>query len=217
MLTAPNQSWSMDFVSDALFNGHKFRALTVVDNYTRECLTIKAAPSLSGADVVRALARIVDERRGKPLRIQVDKGPEFISFALDKWAYETGVTLDFSRPGKPTDNAFIESFNGSLRDECLNTNWFMSLENARKKLENWRQDYNHFRPHSSLADTAPALFARQFAIASTPLDSLARSCAVHGRRSRLSRSSQKLSQLFSSNIWRGQGEPQPSRVTIPSP
>ena len=87
----------MDFVSDALFNGHKFRALTVVDNYTRECLTIKAAPSLSGADVVRALARIVDERRGKPLRIQVDKVPEFISFALDKWAYETGVTLDFSR------------------------------------------------------------------------------------------------------------------------
>jgi putative transposase len=170
LLTAPNQSWSMDFVSDALFNGHKFRALTVVDNYTRECLAIEAAPSLSGADVVRALQRVVSERKAKPGRIQADNGPEFISLALDKWAYEIGVTLDFSRPGKPTDNAFIESFNGSLRDECLNTNWFMSLDDARQKLENWRQDYNHFRPHSSLADTAPALFARQFAIASTSSD-----------------------------------------------
>lgn len=127
----------MDFVSDALFNGHKFRALAVVDNHTRECLAIEAAPTLTGSDVVQALTRIVGERGASPVRIQADNGPEFVSLALDKWAYEQGVTLDFSRPGKPTDNAFIESFNGSLRDECLNTHWFMSLPDARQKLENW--------------------------------------------------------------------------------
>ncbi|WP_442952013.1 IS3 family transposase [Orrella sp. JC864] len=164
ILTAANQSWSMDFVSDSLFNGAKFRALTVVDNFTRECLAIEVGQSLTGADVVRALSRIVVERGTRPSRIQADNGPEFVSLALDRWAYDKGVTLDFSRPGKPTDNAFIESFNGSLRDECLNTTWFMSLEDARQKLENWRQDYNHFRPHSALADTAPALFARQITL-----------------------------------------------------
>ncbi|AKZ28967.1 transposase [Ralstonia solanacearum] len=173
VLTAPNQSWSMDFVSDALFNGNKFRALTVVDNHTRECLAIEAAPSLNGSDVVRVLQAIVIRRGMVPARIQADNGPEFVSLALDKWAYEAGVTLDFSRPGKPTDNAFIESFNGSLRDECLNTYWFLSLEDARQKLENWRHDYNHFRPHSALDDTAPALFARQFAITPTTPASLA--------------------------------------------
>ena len=88
-------------------------------------------------------------------------GPEFVSLVLDRWAYDNRVTLDFSRPGKPTDNAFIESFNGSLRDECLNTSWFMSLDDAREKIESWRQDYNHFRPHSSLGDVTPALFTRQ--------------------------------------------------------
>ncbi|MHA6844034.1 IS3 family transposase, partial [Ralstonia pseudosolanacearum] len=173
VFTAPNQSWSMDFVSDALFNGNKFRALTVVDNHTRECLAIEAAPSLNGSDVVRVLQAIVIRRGMVPARIQADNGPEFVSLALDKWAYEAGVTLDFSRPGKPTDNAFIESFNGSLRDECLNTYWFLSLEDARQKLENWRHDYNHFRPHSALDDTAPALFARQFAITPTTPASLA--------------------------------------------
>jgi putative transposase len=162
VLTRPNQSWSMDFVSDALFDGRKFRALTVVDNHTRECLAIEVAQSLTGDDVVRVLANIAKERHQYPLRAQADNGPEFVSLALDKWAYENGVTLDFSRPGKPTDNPFIESFNGSLRDECLNTNWFMSLEDAKEKIETWRQDYNHFRPHSSLADVPPVLFARQF-------------------------------------------------------
>jgi len=122
VLTGPNQSWSMDFVSDALFDGRKFRALTVVDNHTRECLAFEVAQSLTGDDVVRVLTNIVKERHQYPLRIQTDNGPEFISLAIDKWAYENGVTLDFSRPGKPTDNPFIESFNGSLRDECLNTN-----------------------------------------------------------------------------------------------
>lgn len=162
VLTRPNQSWSMDFVSDALFDGRKFRALNVVDNHTRECLAIEVAQSLTGDDVVRVLANIAKERHQYPLRAQADNGPEFDSLALDKWAYENGVTLDFSRPGKPTDNPFIESFNGSLRDECLNTNWFMSLEDAKEKIETWRQDYNHFRPHSSLADVPPVLFAKQF-------------------------------------------------------
>ena len=162
VLTGPNQSWSMDFVSDALFDGRKFRALTVVDNHTRECLAIEVAQSLTGDDVVRVLTNIANERRQYPPRTQADNGPEFVSLALDKWAYENGVTLDFSRPGKPTDNPFVESFNGSLRDECLNTNWFMSLEDAQAKIETWRQDYNHFRPHSSLDDVPPALFAKQF-------------------------------------------------------
>ncbi len=162
-MTAANQSWSMDFVSDALFNGQRFRALTLVDNFTRECLAIEPGQSLTGADVVRILTHVSERRQAFPRRIQADNGPEFISLALDKWAYENAVTLDFSRPGKPTDNAFIESFNGSLRDECLNVSWFLSLEDARRKLENWRQDYNHFRPHSALADVAPAVFAHQFA------------------------------------------------------
>jgi putative transposase len=160
-LNAPNQVWSMDFVSDALFNGKKFRALTVADNHTRECLAIEVGQSLTGDDVAMVLTEIAQGRE-LPSRIQADNGPEFISISLDKWAYDHGVTMDFSRPGKPTDNPFIESFNGSLRDECLNVHWFMSLEDARQKIETWRQDYNNFRPHSALSDTAPALFARQF-------------------------------------------------------
>ncbi len=160
ILTMPNQAWSMDFVADALFDGRKFRALTLVDNFSRECLGIMVDQSLKGDHVVALLNEVV-RRRGRPVRIQADNGPEFVSLSLDRWAYENGVTLDFSRPGKPTDNAFIESFNGSLRDECLDTSWFMSLDDARNKIETWRQDYNHFRPHSSLGDIPPALFARQ--------------------------------------------------------
>jgi putative transposase len=158
LLTAADQLWSMDFVSDALFDGRRFRALTIVDNFTRECLAIEVAQNLRGEDVVATLQRLRD-RRVLPARIQADNGPEFISMTLDRFAYDHGVTLDYSRPGKPTDNPFIESFNGSLRDECLNTHWFLSLEDAREKIESWRVDYNHFRPHSSLADSTPALFA----------------------------------------------------------
>ena len=152
----------MDFVSDALFNGKKFRALTLVDNHTRECLAIVVGQSLTGACVAEALSNVIASGREVPKRIQTDNGPEFISVALDKWAYDNNVVLDFSRPGKPTDNPFVESFNGSFRDECLNVNWFMSLDDAKNKIENWRQDYNYFRPHSSLSDTPPALFAKQF-------------------------------------------------------
>ena len=145
----PNACWSMDFVADSLFNGRRFRSLTIVDNYSRECLAIEAGQSLTGAEVVAVVERLVKER-GKPERIQSDNGSEFISRILDKWAYDRGVTLDFSRPGKPMDNATIESFNGSYRDECLNVNWFLSMKDAREKIEKWRRDYNEFRPHSAL-------------------------------------------------------------------
>ena len=156
----PNACWSMDFVADALFDGRRFRALTVVDNFTKECLAIEVAAQLRSEDVVRVMERL-RLQRGLPSRIQTDNGSEFASLAMDRWAYEQQVTLDFSRPGKPTDNPFVESFNGSFRDECLNTHWFLSLEDAREKIENWRQDYNHFRPHSSLGDRCPAEFAGQ--------------------------------------------------------
>ncbi|ENO9331615.1 IS3 family transposase [Salmonella enterica] len=160
VLTHVDQCRSMDFVSDNLFNGRRFRALTVVDNFSRECLAIHAGKSLKGEDVVRIMEalRVPDKRL--PVRIQTDSGSEFISKSLDKWAYEHGVTMDFSRPGKPTDNPFIESFNGSLRDECLNIHWFLSLEDAQEKTDNWRREYNHERMHSSLNDMTPAEFIR---------------------------------------------------------
>ena len=117
----PKACWIMDFVADSLFNGHRFRSLTIVDNFSRECPAIEVGQSLTGAEIVAVVERLVKER-GKPDRIQSDNGSEFVSRVLDKWAYENGVTMDFSRPGKPTDNATIESFNGSFRDECLNVN-----------------------------------------------------------------------------------------------
>lgn len=153
----PNACWSMKFVADSLFNGRRFRAFTVVDNYSRECLAIEAGQSMTGADVAAVIERLVKER-GALDRIQRDNGSEFISRALDKWAYENGVTMNFSRPGKPMDNATVESFNGSFRYECLNVNWFLSMEDAQEKIENWRRDYNEFRPHSALGDLTPRQF-----------------------------------------------------------
>lgn len=155
-LTSIDQCWSMDFVSDQLFNGNRLRALTVVDNYSRKCLAIHVNKSIKGADVVKVMEQIQDVHNVTPKRIQVDNGSEFISKAFDRWAYENKVTLDFSRPGKPTDNPYIESFNGSFRDECLNVNWFLSLDDARKKIEQWRVDYNEFRPHSSIENLTPS-------------------------------------------------------------
>ena len=166
-LSAPNQSWSMDFVSDALFDGRKLRALTVVDNFTRESLAIHVGQSLRSVDVVEIVERLRRER-GAPARIQTDNGSEFASIPMDRWAYEHGVVMDFSRPGKPTDNPFVESFNGSFRDECLNAHWFLSLEDAREKIESWRHDYNHFRPHSALGDLTPAQFVEQHLNPTTP-------------------------------------------------
>jgi putative transposase len=155
---AANEMWSMDFVSDALFDGRRLRALTVVDAFTREALAIDVDQGIKGEQVVEAMTRITLSR-GAPRTIRVDNGPEFISKALDRWAYENGVTLDFSRPGKPTDNAFVESFNGRLRDECLNTHWFLSLEDARAKIDAWRRDYNESRPHTSLGWLTPIEYA----------------------------------------------------------
>jgi putative transposase len=149
--------WSMDFVADELFNGRRIRALTVVDIWSRECLAITVDQRLRGSDVV-ATMELLRLCGRLPERIRVDLGSEFISKALDKWAYDKGVTLDFSRPGKPTDNAFIESFNGSFRDECLNVHWFMSLADAQEKIERWRVDYNRCRPHSALGDRTPEEF-----------------------------------------------------------
>jgi len=145
----------MDFVADQLFNGRQIRALTIVDNYSRQCLAIHVGQSLKAEDVVAIMNRLQLLYLTVPNRIQVDNGSEFISKALNLWAYENKVTLDFSRPGKPTDNPFIESFNGSFRDECLKTHWFLSLEDAREKIEHWRQEYNNFRPHSSLGGLTP--------------------------------------------------------------
>lgn len=155
----PNQVWAMDFVSDALFNGKRFRALTVVDAFTRECLAIHVGQGIRGENVVAVMERLLFQRGRPPEKIRVDNGPEFISKVLDHWAYRHKVTLDFSRPGKPTDNAYVESFNGRFRDECLNTHWFLSLEDARAKIEGWRRDYNETRPHTSLGFQTPAEFA----------------------------------------------------------
>lgn len=150
-----DQCWSMDFVSDQLFDGRRFRALTIVDNYSRKCMAIHADQYLKGPDVVNVLDHLKHQENEMPKRIQVDNGSEFISKILDHWAYENKVVLDYSRPGRPTDNPFIESFNGSFRDECLNTNWFLSLEDARMKIESWRDEYNNYRPHSSLDNLTP--------------------------------------------------------------
>jgi len=156
--TQIDECWCMDFVSDSLFNGKRFRALTIVENFSRECPAILPAQALNGEDVVWMLEQLRQSGR-KPARIKVDNGSEFVSKALDKWAYQHDVVLDFSRPGKPTDNPFIESFNGSFRDECLNVNWFLSLADAEEKIEECRIEYNERRPHSSLGDRTPEEFA----------------------------------------------------------
>lgn len=153
-----NQVWSMDFVQDSLFNGSRFRILTIVDNYSKKCLSLLTGKSLRGTDVIHCLNHIKLVEGVVPLRIQCDNGSEFISKEVDRWAYENQVTLDFSRPGKPTDNPYIESFNGKFRDECLSVNWFLSLEDASIKIEDWRWEYNHLRPHSSLEGLSPQEF-----------------------------------------------------------
>lgn len=154
-----NHVWSMDFMADQLFDGSRFRLLTLVDNFSRESLAIRVGQRLRGVDVATILDD-VKRRRGVPKEIRVDNGPEFISKDLDLWAYGNGVKLDFSRPGKPTDNAFIESFNGQLRKECLDAHWFLSLEDAQEKVNDWRKDYNEVRPHGSLGNHVPAEIGR---------------------------------------------------------
>jgi putative transposase len=153
----PNESWSMDFMSDSLYDGQKIKLLTLVDNFTRESLAIEVAWRLGGHGVVATLMQVADEK-GLPKSIRIDNGPEFTSKVLDQWAYLNRVELDFIRPGKPTDNALIEAFNGRFREECLNESWFLSLEDAVEKVEEWRQHYNQDRPHGSLGNKSPVEF-----------------------------------------------------------
>ena len=155
----PNQCWSMDFVSDKLADGRSFRILTVVDQFTRECVALEADRSMTGMKVAQALEPAGHERDGLPESITVDNGSEFSGRALEAWAMTKGVQLCFIRPGRPVENGFIESFNGRLRDECLNVEWFTSLDDARQKLARFREHYNQQRPHSALADRTPAAFA----------------------------------------------------------
>jgi putative transposase len=157
---ARNEIWSMDFVADQLADDRRFRALTVLDIFTRECLAIDVGQGLSGRDVVATLERLRFER-GLPQRIYCDNGTEFVSAAMDLWAYTNGVILDFSRRGKPTDNATIESFNGRFREECLNVHWFASLEDAQQKIDAFRWDYNEHHPHRSLKGLGPREFAER--------------------------------------------------------
>jgi len=155
--TAPNERWSMDFMSDSLHDGRRFRVLTLVDNMSRESPAIAVDTSFSGSAVVAVLERVAQTHR-LPKVIQVDNGPEFVSKALDAWAHRNGVRLAFSRPGTPTDNPYIEAFNGRVRQECLDQNWFASLEDARQIIEAWRVEYNEVRPHTALQNQTPAAF-----------------------------------------------------------
>ena len=165
--SSANDIWAMDFLHDQLFDDTKIRALTIVDTLTRLSPALGVRRSYRGSDVVDTLERGAAEF-GYPRTIRVDNGPEFVSRELDLWAYMKGVTLDFSRPGKPTDNAFIESFNGKFRAECLNTNWFLSLDEARAKCEAWRRDYNEVRPHSAIGNRTPIELHRMAAQPARP-------------------------------------------------
>lgn len=153
--TRTNQLWAMDFMSDALADGRKLRVLTVLDTFTRECVALEVGGTFGGSDVARVLTR-AGVQRGLPSAIHVDNGTEFTSKVFDQWAYSNKVKLDFSRPGKPTDNAFIESFNAQVRRECLSQHYFSSLIDARVVLDGWRDEYNNRRPHGSLGQRTPA-------------------------------------------------------------
>jgi len=163
----PDQGWSMDFMADALGNGRRFRTLNIVDEYTREAPAIEVDTSLPGARVVRVLEELKQQGR-KPEWIVTDNGPEFTGKDLDEWAYKNGVRLETIRPGRPMENGYIESFNGKMREECLNEHWFVDLADAREKIEVWRVDYNTRRPHSALGYLTPVEFAHRAAALRSP-------------------------------------------------
>ena len=162
LANSPNQAWSIDFVADQLQDGRRFRALTIVDVFTREGVAITVEQSLKGDDVVRTLNQLKN-KRGVPKLLFCDNGSEFTSQAMDLWAYQNGAKIDFSRPGKPTDNAFVESFNGTFRAECLDAHWFADLDEAKQLIESWRREYNESRPHRSLGERTPSEFSSQIA------------------------------------------------------
>jgi putative transposase len=163
----PNDVWAMDFIHDQLATGRKIRVLTVVDTFSRFSPALDARLSYRGEDVVQTLERTC-ARIGYPKTIRVDQGSEFISRDLDLWAYAKGVTLDFSRPGKPTDNAFAEAFNSRVRAECMNAHWFLTLADAREKLEAWRNYYNEERPHGAIGNKPPISLQNPGGVASLP-------------------------------------------------
>jgi putative transposase len=171
----PNEAWSLDFVHDQLSNGQKFRALTVVDVFSREGLAIVVGQGLRGEHVVEVLNRIV-RQRGAPKYLFADNGAEFTGHLVDLWAYHHGTRIDFSRPGRPTDNAFIETFNGSLRDECLNLHWFATVAEAKAVIEAWRKDYNESRPHMALGHRTP----QEYLLRTSPSGSAKDPQAVEG-------------------------------------
>lgn len=156
----PNQRWSLDFMHDSTSSGRKLRILNIVDDYTREALWMEVSTSISGQHVTRVLDRLI-ELRGKPKNLLTDNGPEFAGTALDAWTYERKINHQFIQPGKPNQNAYVESFNGKVRDECLNEHWWRNIDHARNKIERWREDYNQVRPHSSLNNKTPAAFAEK--------------------------------------------------------
>ena len=155
--TRINERWSLDFLLDTLEDGRRVRLLAVVDDFTRTCLAIEVDTSIGGRRVVEVLQRLV-ETRARPAVLITDNGPEFVGRALDAWAYAQGIRLHFIEPGKPNQNAYVESFNGRFRDECLNEHWFLSLAHTRQIVEAWRLDYNAVRPHSSLGNVSPTEF-----------------------------------------------------------
>ena len=154
---SPNETWAMDFVHDTLEGGRKIRCFPVIDTFTREALGIDVDHFINGEKVVSYL-EYLGEERGYPKNIVLDNGPEFISKAVDEWAYKRKVKLSFINPGRPSENGFVESFNGKMRDECLNSHLFFSLRDAREKIEDWRREYNEDRPHSSLGGRSPSDF-----------------------------------------------------------
>lgn len=164
MPDAPNQRWSLDFVSDALTDGRRFRVLAVVDDYSRECLTLVADTSLSGLRVVRELDALITQR-GQPTMVVSDNGTELTSMAVLSWCQRTGTEWHYIAPGKPMQNGFVESFNGRFRDEFLNETLFSSLADAREQIRAWQHDYNHHRPHSGLGNIPPVEFVAKKGLA----------------------------------------------------
>lgn len=161
--TGVNERWSMDFVSDQLSNGRRFRVLNIIDEFNREVIGQLVSVSISGYQVSRFLSEIAEVRGELPRQIICDNGSEFTSKAMYFWGQENHVTLSFIQPGKPTQNAFIESLNGKFRNECLNQHWFRSMEEARREISKWREHYNYERPHSALNYMSPVAFAKQAA------------------------------------------------------
>ena len=154
VVTGPDDRWAGDFIHDGLLDGRPFRCLTLIDEASRQVPHIEVGRSIGGKGVVEVLERLRELGR-KPRELLLDNGPEFTSRALDQWSYENNVALSFIQPGKPTQNAFIESFNGTFREECLNEHWFTDIHDAREKIEAWRRDYNEARPHTSLGGQTP--------------------------------------------------------------